>query len=871
MKVVWEGSFFVWHSLAHVNRELASTLARLKALDAIRPHEKDSTGALVYPHGKQLKGLTKLVKGPSIAIRHAFPPNFTPHDGPVVLMQPWEFARAPEEWVQAVRQGAVDELWCNSNFTRNCYVQSGVPADRVRVLPLGYDDSVFFVDRSSASGPQRDPEFEFTFLYVGGTIDRKGIDILMRAFLAEFRRSDPVRLIVKDSGTKHVYIHNNQREPILKVVNNPDAPRVTYVEEDLAPHELARLMRSCNCIVQPYRAEGFCLPVLEGMACGLAPIVTYGGPTDDLVLHSCGWKVASQRVQIAQLPGLESKDDQVWLEPDQLDVQGALREAFENQARTAEMGRNAAEVAKQWTWGKVAPLYANRIAEIKEVASRPSAPRPTLSLCMIAKNEERCIAEALASVKGFVDEIIVTDTGSTDRTVEIAKEHGAIVRHFKWVDSFSAARNDSTEDAKSDWIFWIDCDDVVPPETMKAIVGAIAEAPEHVWGLNIPVRFLDGTQVDHIKVYRNKPELQWEFRIHEQILGPIRKAGGGIGLVEDAYVLHKNYDTSLEGQAAKRKRDWKLLMLDLREHPNHPFVLFNCGMTAQNVGQPKKAIPWLKKCLLLSGPTDSIYRKACELLARSYLDLGHRDKARSTLVKGLDKIPNDPEMQFRLAQIEHESGNLDRAADLYRQIDPSAISQAFTSLDRGLLGFKRNYNLGNVELERGNYAAARDSFLTVLKEQPKEIRAAISLFDAALANKDPGTAKDVHKHVQRMEGYSENWVAMLLRIVPEPEKALTDLIEIAPASTAPRLHLARILLNSGRQAEAMPHLTILAEAGTAEAAYYLGTVANDLGDLHEARQRLTQALLLNPDHQGTKTALEQLNSQPQANGQTGGP
>jgi len=857
MKTVWEGSFFIWHSLAHVNRELASRLANLKAVQGIVPHERDLSGALVYPHGKQLRALAKAVKGPKITVRHAFPPNFSPHDGPVVLMQPWEFLRAPKEWVDAVNSGQVDELWCNSNFTRNCYVLSGVQPHRVRALPLGYDDKIFTPEGRRADA---EDEAEFRFLYVGGTIERKGIDILMRAFLAEFRRQDPVRLIVKDTATKTAYVHNNQSEPILKVVNDPNAPHVEYLDGDLTGKALADLMRSCHCLVQPYRGEGFCLPVVEAMACGLPVIVTYGGPTDDLVLHSCGWKIASQRVQIAQLHGYESIDDQGWMEPDQLDVQRALREAFENRKLAKAMGSRAAEVAKQWSWDQVAPLYQARIEELKATAARPVKPRPTLSVCMIAKNEERCIGEALASVKGFADEIIVSDTGSTDRTVEIAREQGAQLRHFKWVDSFSAARNDSTKDAKGDWIFWIDCDDVVPEETMRAILGAIEHAPEEVWGLNVPVRFLDGTQVDHIKVYRNKPELQWEFRIHEQILGPIRKGGGGIGLVEDAYVLHKNYDTSSEGQAAKRKRDWKLLMLDLKEHPNHPFVLFNCGMTAQNVGQPKKAIPWLKKCLLLSGPSDSIYRKACEILARSYLDIGHRHKARSTLIKGLDQLPNDPEMQFRLAQIEHEAGNLDRAADLYKQIDPSAISQAFTSLDRGLLGFKRNYNLGNVELERGNYSAARANFLTVLKEQPKEIRAAISLFDAALANRDLGTARDVHKHVQRMEGYSENWVAMLLRIVPEPEKALTDLVDIAPGSPAPRLHLARLLLNSGRQVEAVPHLTILADSGEAEAAYFLGVVASDMGDKQEARRRLTQAILLNPNHPDTKKRLERLDS-----------
>lgn len=231
MKVVWEGSFFKWHSLAHVNRELAARLAKLKGVDAIAPDDRDRRNALVFPHGMELKKLAKKLKAPSLMVRHAYPPNFGAHNGPVVLMQPWEFFRAPKEWVDAVRHGLVDELWCNSNFTRNNYIRSGVPPELVHVLPLGYDESVFHPGQAPSPG-EKDEEPEFKFLYLGGTIERKGIDVLMRAFLAEFRREEPVRLIVKDTGTKHVYIHLNQKDCILKVVEDPSAPRVTYLEED---------------------------------------------------------------------------------------------------------------------------------------------------------------------------------------------------------------------------------------------------------------------------------------------------------------------------------------------------------------------------------------------------------------------------------------------------------------------------------------------------------------------------------------------------------------------------------------------------------------------------------------------------------------
>lgn len=91
---------------------------------------------------------------------------------------------------------------------------------------------------------------------------------------------------------------------------------------------------------------------------------------------------------------------------------------------------------------------------------------PTVSLCMIVKNEERTLGRVLACASSFCDEIIVVDTGSTDRTVEIARQYGAKVGHFTWCDDFAAARNYSFSLATGDWILWLDADDVLPEQAI---------------------------------------------------------------------------------------------------------------------------------------------------------------------------------------------------------------------------------------------------------------------------------------------------------------------------------------------------------------------------------------------------------------------
>ena len=87
------------------------------------------------------------------------------------------------------------------------------------------------------------------------------------------------------------------------------------------------------------------------------------------------------------------------------------------------------------------------------------AEKKKLALVMIVKNEERSLEKCLKAVRNLVDEIYITDTGSTDKTVEIAKKFGAHISHFDWVNDFSAARNFSLEQSECDWNLVLDADE----------------------------------------------------------------------------------------------------------------------------------------------------------------------------------------------------------------------------------------------------------------------------------------------------------------------------------------------------------------------------------------------------------------------------
>src|SRR3989344_5938628 len=102
--------------------------------------------------------------------------------------------------------------------------------------------------------------------------------------------------------------------------------------------------------------------------------------------------------------------------------------------------------------------------------------KQTISLCMITKDEEKYLEQCLSSVNSLVDEIIIVDTGSNDKTKEIAKKFKAKVFDFKWIDDFSAARNESLKHATKDWILVIDADEIIEQKGLNIIKNAIENA-----------------------------------------------------------------------------------------------------------------------------------------------------------------------------------------------------------------------------------------------------------------------------------------------------------------------------------------------------------------------------------------------------------
>lgn len=370
LRIVWEGPQFMRGSFAFVNRQMCSTLLRLNAegetlaadeslelsVIAHRPFEfgieedPERFGALAARFNAPLSGPADV----HVTLSYMPEPE-PPRDGKWVVYRPWEFSRMPNEWFDLFENSA-DEVWVPSWFVWRCYVDSGVSPHKVKVVPHGVDPEIF---RPLAKAMPLPTAKSFKFIFVGGTIWRKGIDVLLEAYSRAFSRSDDVCLVIKDLAADSYYRDHNARESILKLQSDISAPEILYLTQDVTDREVAGLYTACQCLVHPFRGEGFALPVIEAMACGLPTIVTKGGPCDDYCSADTTYWIPAQPAPMNPAAGMI--ETAAILEPDVEALIETLRYVFEHRAEAQAKGATASQyILENYTWENAARIALER-------------------------------------------------------------------------------------------------------------------------------------------------------------------------------------------------------------------------------------------------------------------------------------------------------------------------------------------------------------------------------------------------------------------------------------------------------------------------------------------------------------------------------
>lgn len=349
-----------------------------------------------------------------------------------------------------------------------------------------------------------------------------------------------------------------------------------------------------------------------------------------------------------------------------------------------------------------------------------------ISLCMIVKNEERFLAQCLRSVADVVDEIIIVDTGSTDRTIEIATSFDATVIEREWRDDFAWARNQSIEHATKRWILFLDADEELTPESKPALV-QLKDAPAYhdaVW-----VRCYNESDDYHgtgamshalIRVFPNCPEIRFRGMIHE--FPTLDGSASGLqGRMAPISIIHHGYLKEVVAERNKGARNLAIVRAAAEKEPNDPFHWFNLGSTAFLVGDYALAREALEKMREINGRQQrGFIPNGLSLLAEVYGDK-FRDAKKSEEIarECLAVSPRYANAHFQLGKALVAQKRYDEARQAYHDaIEDGKYAHLQFVLDDQVYVWKAHSEIGSSYVAEGDDVKASEWFKKGLQNAP---------------------------------------------------------------------------------------------------------------------------------------------------------
>jgi len=272
----------------------------------------------------------------------------------------WESTLVPKDWINQLRQ--LDQVWVPSSWGRGVFVENDIPEEMIRVVPEGVDTTVF------NPGVTKFDELDngrFKFLVVGKYEERKCTKEIILSFAQEFGRQEPVELVLL---CHNHFIKNFDVRKEIERLDAAHRANIRIVKPLAELGDVARLYRSCDAFLMPSRAEGWGLPIMEAMACGLPVITTnYSGQTEF---------VTENNAYLTDIKGLVDIKDPVffdprryhgqWAEPDFEHFKDRMRYVYEHRDEAEKKGVFAAgDMQQNWEWDNGARIAHEHIRALR--------------------------------------------------------------------------------------------------------------------------------------------------------------------------------------------------------------------------------------------------------------------------------------------------------------------------------------------------------------------------------------------------------------------------------------------------------------------------------------------------------------------------
>lgn len=344
---------------------------------------------------------------------------------------------------------------------------------------------------------------------------------------------------------------------------------------------------------------------------------------------------------------------------------------------------------------------------------------PKLSLCMIVRDEEEFLGRCLASVRAVVDEIIVVDTGSADRTAEIARSYGARVFNFTWRDDFAAARNFSLDRATGDWILYLDADEELVLED-AARLRPLLDDPNVNAYLFQTISFTGDTpgparvSCVHLRLFRNRPEHRYVGAIHERL--PIDPHSGLA--YRNLRILHYGYLTGVVRSKGKIARNLKILRHLAARDPDDPFTLYNLGTEYLRQGHNRQAARAFARAQKLIDAASGWAPELAKKYAICLMELGDYTGALDQLNKSLEVYPDYADLVFLQGCCRHRQKLYSSALAAFGRCCEMGSPPIFYPSDDGVTTYQAVFCQGLVHQDLKNYNRAVEYYLQALKMKP---------------------------------------------------------------------------------------------------------------------------------------------------------
>jgi glycosyltransferase involved in cell wall biosynthesis len=422
VEVQVQGPFETSYSLAQVNRRLAESLSEIQDRSVsiyategpgdYSPSPEDVAG---MPEAALLYERAKTVPYPDVVIRQMWPPRLIDSTGGMTCEYfGWEESVVPPNIVRDFN-GYLDGIGVFSNYVKDALRNSGVDVP-IAVVGVG-------VDKPNPDARPDQPELSdlrsFRLLHISSAFPRKGVDVLLEAYFAEFSNADDISLILKTFPNPHNQVGRHLERLLAE---HPDPPDVRWIDRDLETEEVGALYNLASCYVHPARGEGFGLPVAEAMAAGVPVIATsYSGLAEfvsDETAITIPYHVEPATSHVAT-PGSE------WAEPDGDALRGLLRQSFES-PHSIEIAQRVetaqALIADRFTWRATAQRWSDFVAELEESAQVPRVAMVSTwnSRCGIADYSRYIVENAKGAItyRVFADRNVETLESEAEWGVE---------------------------------------------------------------------------------------------------------------------------------------------------------------------------------------------------------------------------------------------------------------------------------------------------------------------------------------------------------------------------------------------------------------------------------------------------------------------